>query len=203
MWCWSGSTVRAAPHRCFCEDRRGRQARREMPAAYQRPAPVGRGHRTGRPATAGGRTRLAGHETGGCSGAAHHPGQQSSADSARSRCTRACLAKRSPATPRAARPGTRSACKRSIALGLRNLPAGLEDSIRSRSPMAWFSVRVAAQVEQDNPIVRARTYCPASAASAISASATMIAKPRARKILPAAATTLGVPTTGEIPIMSA
>ena len=52
----------------------------------------------------------------------------------------------------------------------------------------------------------ARTYCAASAASAIpaiSASAAMIAKPRARKILPAAATTLGVPTTGEIPIMSA
>lgn len=93
--------------------------------------------------------------------------------------------------------------KRSIALGLRNLPAGLEDSIRSRSPMAWFSGRRRVAVEQGNPIPRARTYCPVSASSAISASATMIAKPRARKMLPADATTLTVPTTGAIPIMIA
>jgi hypothetical protein len=59
------------------------------------------------------------------------------------------------------------------------------------------------QVEQDDPSVRARTYCPASTASAISASAAMIAKPRARKMLPADATTLAVPTTGAIPIMIA
>jgi hypothetical protein len=51
--------------------------------------------------------------------------------------------------------------------------------------------------------IRARIYCSASVASAISASAAMIAKPRARKMLPADATTLVVPTTGAIPIMIA
>ena len=62
---------------------------------------------------------------------------------------------------------------------------------------------VAARSSRTDPSIRARTYCPASAASAISASAAMIAKPRARKMLPADATTLAVPTTGAIPIMIA
>ena len=52
-------------------------------------------------------------------------------------------------------------------------------------------------------LICARIYCSASMASAISASAAMIAKPRARKMLPADATTLVVPTTGAIPIMIA
>jgi hypothetical protein len=49
----------------------------------------------------------------------------------------------------------------------------------------------------------ARAYCPVPASLAISASATVISKPRALRILPPAATTLGVPTTGATPIMTA
>jgi hypothetical protein len=59
---------------------------------------------------------------------------------------------------------------------------------------------------RDSPdhLKRARTYCPGPASSsAISASATMISKPRALRILPPATTTLGVPTTGATPIMTA
>src|ERR1019366_3276935 len=48
-------------------------------------------------------------------------------------------------------------------------------------------------------------YCPASSSpsSGISESATVIARPRARRILPPAETTLAVPTTGATAIMTA
>ncbi len=94
-----------------------------------------------------------------------------------------------------------SAVSRNLILGLRKPPDG-PWAPSGQNPMAWFSV-ASRPSRAGQPECRAGTYCPASAASAISASAAMIAKPRARKMLPADATTLAVPTTGAIPIMIA
>ncbi len=49
----------------------------------------------------------------------------------------------------------------------------------------------------------ARAHSPLPASPSSAASAAMISKPSALMMLPAAATTLGVPTTGAIPIMMA